>query len=265
MEDPVTRDRPSDVDGRGDELFVSFTGRGPDLTLVHGFTQNSDCWGPFATDLARDHRLALVDAPGHGRSSALEVDLPTTGRLLADRLGASTYLGYSMGGRMVLHVALERPEVVDRLILVSTTAGIVDPAERAERRRQDERLADHLLAVGMDRFLDEWLSGPLFASLDEEGRALSARRRNTAAGLASSLRLVGTGTQEPLWDRLGDITAPTLVVVGAEDHRFRQLGEAIVDAIGEHAELAVIEGAGHNLTAERPAVAARTVRDWLRR
>ena len=59
----------------------------------------------------------------------------------ADRRRAA-WLGYSMGGRYALHVALRHPELVRRLVLVSATGGIDDPAERAARREGDEALAD---------------------------------------------------------------------------------------------------------------------------
>ncbi|MDA8058685.1 MAG: alpha/beta fold hydrolase, partial [Actinomycetota bacterium] len=67
---------------------------GPRLVLAHGFTQTRGAWGPVADDLANDHRLVLVDLPGHGGSSGVAADLPRGARLLADAGGAGSYLGY---------------------------------------------------------------------------------------------------------------------------------------------------------------------------
>src|SRR5690606_23536537 len=118
--------------------------------------------------------------------------------LLGDAAGPATYVGYSMGGRLALHLALARPDLVRRLVLIGATGGIDDEDDRAARRAADERLAAHLEQVGVATFVDEWLAQPLFAGLSPTAAARDERLANTAEGLASSLRLAGTGTQEPL-------------------------------------------------------------------
>jgi len=235
------------------------------LVLVHGFTQTSACWSPVDDELADDHELVRVDAPGHGASAGVELDLVAGGDAIATEGGRATYVGYSMGGRFCLHAALERPEQVARLVLISATAGIDDDGERAERRRSDEALADHVLDVGVPAFVDEWLRLPLFAGLDEARAHRSARLTNTAAGLASSLRRAGTGTQQPLWARLPELAMPVLVVVGADDPRFTATAERMAAAIGTNAELSVVPGAGHTVHLEQPDRFLATVTDWLDR
>lgn len=233
------------------------------VVLVHGFTQTSACWSPIDQALAGDHEVVSVDAPGHGTAAGEELDLPTGAEAIAARGGRGTYLGYSMGARFGLHVALGRPDLVERLVLVSGTAGLEDPDERATRRASDDALADHLLAVGVPAFLDEWLALPLFAGLPPERAHRAAREVNTAAGLASSLRLAGTGTQLPLWDRLPELAMPVLVVAGADDPKFTALGRRLVECIGPNAELAVIEGAGHSVHLEQPDRFLAALRLWL--
>ena len=235
------------------------------LVLVHGFTQTSACWGPIDVRLADDHELVLIDAPGHGASSDVTLDLPEGGRAIAAAGGRGTYVGYSMGARFVLHAALAEPGRVDRLVLVSGTAGIEDAAERAARRRSDEQLADHILDVGVPAFLDEWLALPLFAGLTDDRRHRQARLANTAAGLASSLRRAGTGTQLPLWDRLAELEMPVLVVAGADDAKFTALAEQLAADIGPNAEPAIVAGAGHTAHLEQPDRFLAILRDWLAR
>jgi 2-succinyl-6-hydroxy-2,4-cyclohexadiene-1-carboxylate synthase len=168
-----------------------------------------------------------------------------------------------MGGRLALHLALGRPEVVEALVLVSATAGIEDATERAERREADDALARRLETIGLDAFLDEWLRGPLFARLTPDAADLPDRRRNTAAGLASSLRLAGTGTQEPLWSRLPELSMPVLVVAGDQDETFAAVGRRMAAEIGPNASYADVPGAGHSAHLEQPAVFVRTVRRWM--
>ena len=246
-------------------LHAVVEGHGPRLVLVHGFAQTQACWGPVATALAVDHEVCRIDAPGHGGSSAFFAGLRTGARLIADQGGTATYVGYSMGGRFLLHVALANPELVRGLVLIGATAGIDDPDERAERRRIDEAMADRLEREGLARFLDAWLSQPLFAGLTEAMQFRSERSANTVDGLAESLRQAGTGSQDPLWDRLHRIEVPVRVVAGEADAKFRAAGERLVGAIGANAELGVVPGVGHAAHLEAPEAFLAILRPWLAR
>jgi 2-succinyl-6-hydroxy-2,4-cyclohexadiene-1-carboxylate synthase len=244
-------------------LHAERLGQGPAIALIHGFTQTSRCWGPITTDLATDHELVLVDAPGHGGSAAVDADLVGGGRLIAESGGAATYLGYSMGGRFVLHAALERPDLVRGLVLVGATAGIDDETERATRRAEDEARARRIEQIGVEAFVGEWLQLPLFTGLTAERACRDERLVNTVNGLASSLRLAGTGTQIPTWDRLHELAMPVLVVAGVLDEKFTELGERMATAIGANATFAPVDGAGHTAHLEQPERFLSTLRTWL--
>lgn len=238
-------------------------GTGRRLALVHGFTQTGRCWGPIATELGADHELALVDAPGHGGSVDVVADLADGGRLIGDAVGPATYIGYSMGGRFVLHTALSRPDVVRGLVLVGATAGLESAEERDARIADDETRADRIEQIGVEAFVDEWLALPLFAGLAPEAACREERLVNTPSGLAGSLRLAGTGTQEPTWEQLADVDAPVLVVAGALDPKFTALGHRLVDAIGPNATFAAIAEAGHTAHLEQPQAFLDVLRAWL--
>lgn len=177
--------------------------------------------------------------------------------------GPASWLGYSMGGRYALHVALRRPDVVERLVLVSTTAGIEDPSERAARRHADDSLAARIEAEGLEPFLRWWLGQPLFVSLPREAAEIESRLDGSPAGLASSLRLAGTGTQEPLWARLSGLSMPVLVIAGELDSKYRDLAHRLGRAIGEGATVRIIEGAGHACHLEKPGPFVEAVTGWL--
>lgn len=235
--------------------------------LAHGFTQTGRLWGPLADQLARSRHLLAVDLPGHGGSSEVRADLVAGGRLLleAGRESAGTepfdLVGYSLGARVALHGALADPGAVRRLVLIGGTAGIEDPAARESRRRRDEATADELESSGdVAAFLGRWLAAPMFAGLGRPG--LDERLRNGAAGLASSLRMAGTGTQEPLWDRLGGLATPTLVLAGATDVRFGALGLRMARLVPD-ATFSLVPGAGHAAHLEQPALVGRLVEQFL--
>ena len=205
------------------------------VVLVHGFTQTHRSWDAVARPLATRHDVVALDAPGHGELADVALDLWQGARLLAQQGGRAAYVGYSMGGRLCLHVALAHPDLVEALALVGATAGIRDADERNGRRRADEARAERIERHGVDAFLHEWLAQPLFASLPPEARSIDDRRTNTAAGLAASLRLAGTGTQEPLWDRLEELEMPVLLVAGERDDAFSALAREMAAAIGANA------------------------------
>ncbi len=252
------------------DLHAESEGVGPILVLAHGFTQTGRLWGGLRAELADAHRLVLVDLPGHGDSAAVRADLRSGALLLGRAGGAGDYLGYSMGARVCLHLALERPDLVRRLVLLSGTAGIDDPGERAERRRTDGALADRLdppdggrPADTVAEFVGRWATGPMFGEVPAGALGLDERVRNTADGLASSLRLAGTGTQEPLWGRLGGLGMPVLVVSGERDAKFTALGRRLVEAIGVNATGVVVPETDHAPHLQRPRAVADAVRAFL--
>lgn len=244
-------------------LHYETWGKGEPLVAVHGFTQTGRSWGELGRRLGEVNRVIAVDAPGHGLSSSLEAGLWESAGLIAEVGGEAVYLGYSMGARLVLHVALSRPQLVRRLVLISGSAGIDDPAERAARRRSDEQLAARVEAEGVERFVSWWLSLPMWATLPEASAEVESRLANTPAGLASSLRLAGAGAVDPpLWERLGELAMPVLVIAGERDEAYAARAERFGVAI-RAATVAVIPGAGHACHLERPGVVGDVIAGWL--
>jgi 2-succinyl-6-hydroxy-2,4-cyclohexadiene-1-carboxylate synthase len=232
------------------------------LVLLHGFTQTGCSWNGVIDGFGDAYETIAVDAPGHGGSRALRLDLADTADALAQQVGRASYIGYSMGGRLALHVAVAHPSAVDRLVLVSASPGIADDDERAERKASDERLAVEIERDGVDAFLERWLALPLFARLPLDAAGVDERRANTARGLASSLRLSGTGAQRSLWDELGSLTMPVLLVVGELDTKFRDIAVRMAERLPS-ASLEVIAGAGHVVHLEQPGAFVSSVRRWL--
>ena len=232
------------------------------LVLLHGFTATGCSWDAVRRRIdAGAYAVTAPDLPGHGTASALRpATIPATVGLLRQER-PYTLCGYSMGGRIALHLALAEPHLVERLVLVSTTAGLPGEDERAERRRADEELADGLERAGLEAFARWWGAQPLFAGQPPEvaAAARADRLRNTAEGLAASLRGMGTGTMEPVWDRLGELTMPATVVVGERDAKFRAIGERLAAALPD-AELVVVPGANHAVHLEAPGAVAGALR-----
>jgi len=238
-------------------------GLGPRLVFAHGFTQTGRSWLPVAEQFVDDHEVVLVDLPGHGRSSHVRADLRLGADLLANIGGYATYVGYSMGSRFILHLALAYPHLLRSMALIGATGGISSDDERNDRRAADEALAEEIEVHGTEVFLEKWLALPMFATLPEYARNLEDRATNTAEGLASSLRLAGTGSQLPLWERIGHIASPTLTMAGDLDIKFTALARQLAIAIGPQAVFRPIAAAGHAAHLEHPFAVVSTLREWM--
>jgi 2-succinyl-6-hydroxy-2,4-cyclohexadiene-1-carboxylate synthase len=233
------------------------------VVLLHGFSGTHRAWDGVVARLDPERYLPLaLDLPGHGDSAEAECPITFAGcveHVLARSPERFVLGGYSLGGRIALHIALAAPERVSRLVLISTTAGIEDASERAERSASDHRLADELEHggwAGFDSFIERWRTQPLFADEPAEVGALARedQRRNRPDALAAVLRGVGSGEMEPLWDRLPELTMPVTVLVGDRDAKFLALGKRMVELLSD-AELVIAPG-GHGLSLENPAAVA---------
>lgn len=232
------------------------------VAFVHGFTQTRASWAQILNQLPDNFHYVTIDAPGHGESSQVKGDLEQAAAEIVETAGSAVYCGYSMGARMCLHAALAFPKVVEGLVLISGTAGIEDDSERRLRLESDRQLAHHILDIGVDQFIDEWLAQPMFANLplDEEDRVL--RKANTASSLATNLLSAGTGSQLPLWDLLPGLHMPVLIIAGANDPKFVAIAEQMQKCI-TFSQLEIVTGAGHAVHHEQPLVVARLITHWL--
>ncbi|MEA2217524.1 MAG: 2-succinyl-6-hydroxy-2,4-cyclohexadiene-carboxylate synthase [Solirubrobacteraceae bacterium] len=233
------------------------------LLLLHGFTQTGRGWDEVVRHLAGEtYRPLAPDLRGHGAAASRRpIDMDACARDVAGLAGRRFALaGYSMGGRIALHVALAHPERVSRLVLVSSTAGIEDQAERAARRARDEALAAWIEAHTIAEFADRWGAQPLFAGQAPEvaAAARADRLSNHPAHLAAALRGIGTGVMAPLWDRLGELDMPVAVLAGARDATFAALARRLADAL-PRASATIVPGAGHALALEAPAAVAAAI------
>ncbi len=237
----------------------------PVLMLLHGFTQDRRAWNGVRDGLRRIGPTVALDLIGHGASPKPDDLAPyrvqacleqLEGVLEALRLPRAWWLGYSMGARMALQMAVHKPERVAGLVLASATAGFPEVALRAERIRADEVLAERIGGWGMEAFVDFWLELPLFAGLQRlprpQRQALRRQRlENSPVGLANALRGMGSGAMPPVWERLQDVQVPALVLAGELDEKFAALAKSLVAGLPE-GNLAIVPDAGHSLILEAP-------------
>jgi len=203
-------------------------------------------WAPVAQNLDSGRRCFCPDLPGHGACPVnAGADMAATSKMLfreLDKHGIEkcALVGYSMGGRVALHLAIQRPERFSSLILESASPGIADPQARLERRKQDEELAGKLVRLyqheaGFYDFLDAWYRQPLFDTWSESPalmqRVIARRLHNDPRALAAALLGLGVGAQPSLWTRLSAMELPVLLITGTKDSKFTAIAEAMTDVL----------------------------------
>ena len=221
-----------------------------------------------------ESRCILVDLPGHGLSADCPIDFHPMPRvalaLLAvlDDLGIGQCIpvGYSMGARLALYLALTHADRCCALVVESGSPGLDTEEERDNRRKWDESKALELERRGLDAFLEDWYRQPLFHSIGRNETRFAAmmqrRRLNELPGLARSLRLMGTGSQPSLWSQVAGIRFPWLAVAGELDPRYRKTLQDMV-SLSEKGRLVTIPDAGHNTHFENPEAFSRALREFL--
>jgi pimeloyl-ACP methyl ester carboxylesterase len=266
------------ADVRGGRIRYFVAGDGPPLVLVHGLGGSATNWSELAPLLAAKHRLLIPDLPGHGgsdRLAAVSGLQPYADRVAAvmegEGIGSAPVVGHSLGGLVVLRLALRRPEAVSAIVLAGsaglsiggiwlrnllTVFTIVRPGRLAGRHRSLvartpllRRLVFGFVSVAdpvglADTAVDGFLAGQVL--------------HTDTASAWRALR-----DDDPR-EELEHIRCPALLLWGAEDAQL-PLGDAFEYARRLRAPLRTIAGCGHLLIGERPDACARAIEDFLAR
>lgn len=251
---------------------VTIQGEGPPVVLLHGFTSTGKTWEAITNDLKLNFTVIVIDLPGHGKTVTPDRTMDECCTDLAFLLQSLHYtrvhmVGYSMGGRIALSLANRYPELILSLILESASPGLHTEKERFERKSKDDKLARKIEEEGIRSFVSFWEKLPLFASqkiLPEESRARiqAERLSQKEAGLAMSLREMGTGSQTSLWNKLETIDIPIMLIVGALDHKFVAINKEMQKFLPD-ASLVIVEDAGHTVHIERPNRYTKVIKQFF--
>ena len=251
-------------------LSYFVTGEGSPVTLLHGFTQSGRSWRELISRMPAGWQWIVPDLRGHGETQTRQGAPCSMEACTADlealwdelQVERTHLVGYSMGGRLALHVAAKRPVRLLSLVTIGAHAGLAEDA-REGRRLGDEALAERIEKDGLESFVDHWGALPLFAGLERRGPKYVAevraeRMRNHVAGLACSLRGMGAGAMEPVWDDLARVTLPCTFVAGQLDHGYVASARRLASTApnGRHE---IVPRAGHAVHQERPDAFARVL------
>ncbi|MBL1215381.1 MAG: 2-succinyl-6-hydroxy-2,4-cyclohexadiene-1-carboxylate synthase [Ignavibacteriae bacterium] len=235
------------------------------IIFLHGFTGSAADWQFIFPQLDDSYFAAAIDLIGHGKTDSPEnINFYSEDyqhkiiEAAVQYFGFDKFVlaGYSMGGRLALGYTICNPAKVAALILESTTAGIENPTEREERIYADKKLAENLIAFGINSFIESWLKLPIFSSLkniDSKKYELMKKNklRSNKTGLANTLLAFSTGAMRSYWNKISEINCRTLFITGELDSKFLHFNKQMNAEI-RSSQLEVIKNCGHNAHLEKP-------------
>jgi 2-succinyl-6-hydroxy-2,4-cyclohexadiene-1-carboxylate synthase len=241
------------------------------IVAFHGFMGVGADFIPLVERLGMS--VYTPDLIGHGTfqsDNPLDYTLDTQLSYWAEHLpDRCTLVGYSMGGRLALQLALRYPKRIERLVLIGATPGLVDPKKRTQRVLWDREQAQSIRSLGVKRFYEEWQKIPIIATQQtiEFGirEAMMANRMTQSVeGLALSMEYFGTGVMPHCWDILHTLSVPTLLMVGERDLKYREIAESMIEQLVEGpVDQVVIPKVGHCAHLEGLDKATEHLRHWL--
>lgn len=219
----------------------------------------------LAGPLAESHTVIMPDLVGHGCSPApellsnyyAEAQVEHLRQVVSDCcVTGVSVVGYSMGARLALTFAIKAPGLVERLVLIGGSPGLLSLGDVSERLQADRELALSIERGGMPPFVDYWEQLPLFETQKRlapivRAQIRAVRLQQRTRGIANSLRGFGLGTMPPVWDELGSVNIPTLVMAGALDLKYVKTAEEMAKLMPA-AETAVFADVGHAVHLEAP-------------
>lgn len=252
-------------------LHLTEQGCGPAVLWLHGYTMDSSLWQPL-WDLLPDWRHIGVDLPGHGRSGPLlpGLTLPRLAERLAqvaEETGARRVVGLSFGSTSALQLAMQRPELVDHLVVAAPTlAGTAN--EPAAKQRYQQLALLHRLAGPGRQLTDLWMQSPpdIFRGTE---RHPELRRRVRETVLRHRWSELADGSMDALTAHrhsaadLRSITAATLAVVGTEDMPAFVANAELLRTEVPDCRVLTVPDSGHLPLLERPQAVAATLGDHL--
>ncbi|XP_058184561.1 protein PHYLLO, chloroplastic isoform X7 [Rhododendron vialii] len=286
------------VDSEGFSVSINVQEIGPKteknvLVFLHGFLGTGEDWMPIMKALSGSARCISVDLPGHGESRirnhgiwetkrepslSIEVVADIVNKLIDNITpGKVTLVGYSMGARTALYMALRCSTKIEGAVMVSGSPGLADGPARKIRRAKDDSKSSSLIAQGLELFLDVWYAGELWNSLRFHPHfkkiVASRLQHNDINTLAKVLSDSSTGRQQPLWEDLRHNKVPLLLVIGEKDDKFKKIAQKMFQEVNHEArsiddskricEVVEVPNCGHAVHLENPLPLVRAVRQFL--
>lgn len=243
------------------------SGSGPWLTLSHSLCCDVSMWAPQLAALEQRFTVLRFDTRGHGQTDAPsgaytfdQLSDDVLGLLDALKVARTHYCGLSMGGMIGQHLALKAPDRIDRLVLADTTSRL-PPESRALWPERMRIAGGQGMAALAPSTLERWFTPPYRAAHPEVmARIGDLIRATPPAGYIGCAQAIA---QIDITERLHEVKAPTLVIVGSEDGGTPPAMSREIAAAIPGARLEIIAEASHLSNIEQAEAFNRLLLDFL--
>ncbi|GIU29770.1 2-succinyl-6-hydroxy-2,4-cyclohexadiene-1-carboxylate synthase [Shewanella schlegeliana] len=237
----------------------------PCVVFLHGFLGSKEDWNEIIEQLADDFFCISIDLPGHGGNGINDnssLKLPTPGfnrcaelvHTTLKQLNISQYhlVGYSLGGRIALHLARLYPQALQSLCLESCHPGLQNADDRVARQANDRDWADKLANLPIKEFLSLWYQQAVFSDLTQAERKqlIHKRANNSAMALLNCYQATSLAEQQDLWDTPSLLPISSHFIAGHQDQKFMALAKRWQQQ--QPLSLHCIEASGHNVHLAAP-------------
>ncbi|XP_050872280.1 protein PHYLLO, chloroplastic isoform X2 [Lathyrus oleraceus] len=263
------------------------------LVFLHGFLGNGEDWITIMKTFSESARCISIDLPGHGKSVLHGVEraaeepwlsLEIVGDILHKVIhhvapAKVTLVGYSMGARIALYMALRFNSKIKGAVLISSSPGLKDKLARKIRAAKDDSRARSVIAHGLQLFLSSWYAGELWKSLRSHphfNRIFASRlQHNDIQNLAQMLSGLSIGRHLPLWEDLPNCRVPLLIIHGEKDTKFKKIAQSMMNTLcsdlrsnhekGNTHEVVEIPNCGHAAHLENPLPVIAALKQFITR
>lgn len=244
----------------------------PVLLMMHGFMGSGEAFSNLADRLSGHCNPLIIDLAGHGRTKTPAKDeLFETSRqvnqlcsvLSRFRFRNLIGYGYSMGGRLLIQLAVKHPDLFGGLFIESSHCGLQSEEERTLRRREDEQRA-RMIETDFHTFVNRWLDLPLFSNtpVDQKEIYRSLMLSQDPELMACSLRGFGTGSMPSVCEELQRMPLPLYLMAGEQDTRYVHRMSEMSENCNE-STLHIVRNAGHRAHADCPEEIIKIIKHTL--
>ncbi|MGX9463290.1 2-succinyl-6-hydroxy-2,4-cyclohexadiene-1-carboxylate synthase [Shewanella sp. A14] len=244
----------------------------PPLLMLHGFLGSKDDWSVLMPRLSQHFHCICIDLPGHGNNLAT-LDSPglhQAAKLIVNKVHDMGYqlfhlLGYSLGGRIALHIADNFADSLLSLTLESAHPGLQDSQQQTARAKSDNLWANKLQNLPITDFLGLWYQQAVFNDLDENEKQqlIAIRRINSPQRLANCYQATSLSMQQDCRNVLTRLGCPCHFIYGVNDKKFAQLAidwqATLADSDSVNLQLHPLQAAGHNIHSLHPQLFTDTL------
>lgn len=229
------------------------------ITFLHGFMGHPSDWDDIRSALSEFDASAFHVKPAADWQASVS-------QLCESIIEPTVLVGYSMGARLAIGIAIEAPRLCDALVLISGNPGLESDDARQQRWLADQDVAARIESQPLEEFLADWYQQAVFASLPNEIRESEIRRKlnQSSSDWPSILRTHCVARQPNYWPQLSQLAMPVLVVAGQNDEKYRNIANRFShQGPSDNVTTTIIPDCGHIVHREQPAALVQTLRDFV--